>query len=89
MERYQCEHVADVGGWHIAEMTPSPTGEWFHERDPGWERLWVPIDPIDRETLFSEDCGRCIICRADVLLSLERAFRAWENLKGTNHEDSH
>ena len=53
----------------VAEcMEPSPTGEWFHERDKMWAKVLV-VGPAVRPWIQ--------YCRADVLLSLSRAFAAW------------
>jgi hypothetical protein len=63
-------------------MTRDPSGEWFHERDQGWAKL----------LMHNPHFGRCLddpktwaqeFVRADVLLSLERAMRAWGGLDGS------
>jgi len=54
-------------------MTPDPAGEWFHERDPVWERIWISYG--GKVGIWYDDC------RADVLLSLDRALLAWGRMK--------
>ena len=59
---------------YAVEAAPDPSGDWVSVRDPMWERLWIEID--EPQWGVYEDVGHPTV-RADVLLSLASAFRAW------------
>lgn len=88
MQRYRPVDSDSIEGWIAASfdmdpMAPDPSGEWFHELDPMWASLWVYQQLPETEGVepVYVSARRIGMVRADVLLSLDRAFRAWGGIE--------
>jgi hypothetical protein len=74
MKRHSLQQV-DHWSYFAHEILPDPAGEWFHELDPMWANMWcIGLFHYGNGVMLQERC------RADVLLAVDRAFQAWEQL---------